>query len=91
MPISFEQVKVGVRLLLNGRLHKDSYGKGLQSKVWKNYEVHIVRIINENENNYEERKCPILLGDDNSEQLGWVSWDELTTECRYIKVTFISY
>lgn len=74
MPIAYVDIRVGFRFLLNGRLHKTSYGEGLQNKVWNNYEVRIVRIINDG------RKCPILLGDDWSDQLGWVSPDELTGE-----------
>lgn len=75
MPLFYSQVRVGARLLLNGRLHKTSFGDGLQKKEWHDYEVRIVRIIDD-----DERKCPILLGDDYSDQLGWVSWDELTKE-----------
>lgn len=86
MPIAFRYIKVGVRLLLNGRLHKDSYGGGLQNKVWRDYEVYISRIIDD-----EDRECPILLGDDYTNQLGWVSYDELTSECSYVDFSLAIY
>ncbi len=75
MPIAYADIRVGFRFLLNGRLHKNSYGGGLQNKVWNNYEVRIVGIIND-----PNRECPILLGDDWSDELGWVSPEELTGE-----------
>ncbi len=64
-------VKIGTCFLLSGRLHKNSYGGGRQEKEWKNYPVRIVRII-------KGRECPILLGDEYSDELGWVTLDELT-------------
>ena len=72
MPKAYVDIRVGFYFLLNGRLYKDSYGGGLLNKKWNNYKVHIVKILD------EDRACPILLGDDYSDQLGWVSADELT-------------
>ena len=68
---SNRNVKKGTRFFLSGRLHKNSYGGGRQEKEWKNYPVRIVRII-------EGRECPILLGDEYTDELGWVTLDELT-------------
>ena len=75
MPLSFSMIEVGLQFYLTGRLHKNSYGGGRQNKYWNNYPVRIVRIIDD-----DDRDFPILLGDDYSDQLGWVSCDELTME-----------
>jgi len=70
MPITVAQIRVGVKLTLTGVLHTSSYGEGT-GKKFTNYPVHISKII-------PGRPYPVLLGDDHSEQLGWVSNDELT-------------
>lgn len=86
MPLTIGMIEVGTQFYLSGRLHKDSYGGGRQKKVWKNYPVRIVRIIEE-----DDRECPILLGDDYSDKLGWVSVEELTTVNYYIQAEATFY
>jgi len=67
--ITATQITVGVKLTLSGVLHTSSYGEGT-GRRFNNYPVRIVKIIS-------GRPYPILLGDDYSNQLGWVSSDEL--------------
>ena len=55
---------------LTGNVFVDSYGSR-SGKWFNNYTVHVVRTVDRN------RKCPILLGDNYSECLGWVSENEL--------------
>ena len=72
MVISVAQIVVGTRLTLSGVLHCSSYGEGT-GRRFSNYPVRIVKIVS-------GRPYPVLLGDDYSNQLGWVSYDELTRE-----------
>jgi hypothetical protein len=81
MPLSFSIIREGLQFYLTGKLHKNSFGGGKQSKYWENYPVRIVRIIDDG------RDCPILLGDDYSDELGWVSYDELTMEYNEIRAS----
>lgn len=71
MPLIAAQIVVGMRFRLTGVLHVASDGSRGTGRRFTDYPVHIVRIIS-------GRKYPILLGDNYSEQLGWVSADELT-------------
>ena len=71
MVISVTQITVGTRLFFTGVLHTSSYGEGV-TRRFNSYPVRIVRII-------PGRLYPVLLGDDYSNVLGWVSYDELTS------------
>ena len=74
MPLSVTQIKVGVNFYLTGRLNVASDGSQGRGKSFSNYKVHIVRILD------RDVPYPILLGDNYSEQLGWVSAAELRGE-----------
>ena len=80
MPLSI--IKVGVEFYLTGRLQVASDGSKGTGKYFQNYPVRIVRT-----NGYNP--YPILLGDDYSDQLGWVNEDMLTSDI-YITTVYIS-
>lgn len=64
-----EGFKVKDSVLFNGTLYKSSYGEG-KGKRLNNYKAYIVRII-------PGRTYPILLGDNYSNQLGWVKTNDI--------------
>ena len=74
MPLLYSQVTVGARIKLTGRLQVASDGSRGTGRYFENYEVRIVRILNNG------APYPVLLGDNYSDCLGWVSYEMLTQE-----------
>ena len=72
---------VGAKFILNGHVHETSYGDGRIGKRFTDYPVRIVRII-------EGRRYPILLGDQYSNQLGWISEDELDMYATFVGISY---
>ena len=56
-----------------GTLHKSADGTAGTGRSFTNYPVRIVRTLDSNKYPY-----PILLGDNYSDQLGWVNQSDLT-------------
>ena len=74
MSFTAAHIRVGVRFYLTGRLQVDSYGTSGTGRYFSNYPVRIVNI------KTDGRPYPILLGDDWTDKLGWVSRDMLLRE-----------
>ena len=83
MPITVSQITVNRYLTLSGVLQVASDGSRGTGRRFTNYRVHIVKILDRNV------PYPILLGDDYTDTLGWVSYDDLTgvTKVRVTSVT----
>lgn len=83
MPITVSQITVNRYLTLSGVLQVASDGSRGTGRRFTNYRVHIVKILDRNV------PYPILLGDDHTDSLGWVSYDDLTgvTKVRVTSVT----
>ena len=88
MPIEIKNVVVGHCFILNGRLHVSSDGTKGVGRAFENYKVTIVRDLRDEG---RDALYPILLGDDYSNQLGWVSEDELTEYSSYFVCHEIYY
>lgn len=80
MPLSITQIVVNTEFYLTGVLQVASDGSRGTGRKFTNYKVRIVRILNNG------APYPILLGDGYSNQLGWVSADDLTG----VRTTLIS-
>ena len=74
MPLTVTQIRVGISFYLTGRLNVAADGSRGRGKSFSNYKVRIVRILD------RDVPYPILLGDNFSDQLGWVSAAELRGE-----------
>ena len=70
-PVHWDRIEVGKPVILNGTLHVDSYGSAT-GRTFQNYPCYVSKIVDDH-----DRACPILLGDNNSNMLGWVSIDEI--------------
>lgn len=83
MPLTISQITVNRYLTLTGVLNVASDGSRGTGRRFTNYKVRIVRILDRNV------PYPILLGDDYTDTLGWVSYDDLTgvTKVRVTSVT----
>ena len=84
MPLTIAQIRIGVRFYLTGRLQVASDGSRGTGRAFNHYAVRIVRILNNG------APYPILLGDNYSNQLGWVSHNMLTQQIN-IHAEFISF
>ena len=70
--MSVTEITVNTDLYFTGVLHVSADGTQGTGRRFSNYKVHVTKILN------YKAKYPILLGDKNSNQLGWVSEDDLT-------------
>ena len=61
------EVIVGREYCFSGVLHTQADGYGRTGRRFDNYRVHVVMILD------RDVPYPILLGDEYSDQLGWVS------------------
>ena len=88
MPIEIKNVVVGHWFILNGRLHVSSDGTKGVGRAFENYKVTIVRDLRDEG---RDALYPILLGDNYTNKLGWVSEDELTEYSMYFECNEIYY
>ena len=84
MSFTAAHIRIGVQFYLTGRLQVDSYGTSGTGRYFSHYKVRIVNIKNDG------RPYPILLGDNYSNMLGWVSRDMLLSETE-IQVEVIQF
>ena len=84
MSLTIGQIRVGCRFYLTGRLQVAADGSQGTGRYFENYEVRIVRILNNG------APYPILLGDKWVNNLGWVSREMLTEQVE-IEARFISF
>ena len=69
--MSITEINVNTDLYFTGVLQVASDGSRGTGRRFNNHKVHITKILSYG------AKYPILLGDENSSQLGWVSPDDL--------------
>ena len=63
---------VGTRVIFTGTLWKSADGTAGPGASFSNYECYISRIVS------DKNPFPVLLGDEYTNQLGWVRWADIT-------------